>query len=67
MPVYPYRCYKCGKQFEVRQSFDDPPLTEHEGCGGDVERELTAPVLQFKGTGFYATDYKRPATKSNKA
>lgn len=62
MPLYAYRCDKCGQQFEVRQSFDDPSLVQHEQCGGNVERELTAPALQFKGKGFYATDYKKPAT-----
>ena len=58
MPLYDYQCSKCGSVFEVRQKFDDALLTEHEGCGGKVERLLSAPALQFKGTGFYITDYK---------
>ena len=59
MPLYDYRCEKCGEIFEVRQSFSDPVLTVHEGCGGEVKRMLSAPALQFKGTGWYVTDYGR--------
>jgi putative FmdB family regulatory protein len=66
MPLYDYRCEKCGEVFEVRQSFSDPILTVHEGCGGEVKRLISAPALQFKGTGWYVTDYgrggKSPAT-----
>jgi len=58
MPLYDYHCSKCDKTFEVRQKFDDPLLTEHEGCGGEVERLIATPALQFKGSGFYITDYK---------
>jgi len=59
MPLYEYRCSKCGSVFEVRQKFSDEPLTVHEGCGGQVERLLSAPALQFKGSGFYITDYAK--------
>ena len=59
MPLYDYRCEKCGEIFEVRQSFSDPVLTVHEGCGGEVKRMLSTPALQFKGTGWYVTDYGR--------
>ena len=59
MPLYDYRCEKCGEVFEVRQSFSDPVLTMHEGCGGEVRRLLSTPALQFKGTGWYVTDYGR--------
>ncbi len=59
MPLYDYRCHKCGEIFEVRQRFSDEMLTVHEGCGGKVERMLSAPALQFKGTGWYVTDYAR--------
>ena len=59
MPLYDYRCHKCGETFEVRQKFADPELTVHEGCGGDLERLISAPALQFKGTGWYVTDYAR--------
>jgi len=59
MPLYDYRCDKCGETFEVRQKFSDELLQVHEGCGGHVERLLSAPALQFKGTGWYVTDYGR--------
>jgi putative FmdB family regulatory protein len=69
MPLYDYRCQKCGETFEVIQKFSDDPLTVHEGCGGQVERQVSAPSFQFKGTGWYVTDYgkngKVPAKHSN--
>ncbi len=57
MPLYEYKCDRCGGVFEVMQKFSDAPLESHEGCGGHVERLLSAPALQFKGTGWYVTDY----------
>ena len=57
MPLYDYKCDKCGQVFEVRQNFSDPKLTTHEGCGGPLERLISAPALQFKGSGWYITDY----------
>jgi putative FmdB family regulatory protein len=45
--------------FEVMQKFSDAPLTEHEGCGGAVARLVSPPALQFKGSGWYITDYAR--------
>lgn len=59
MPVYEYRCDTCGQTFEVIQKFVDEPLTVHEGCGGPVHRLLSAPALQFKGSGWYVTDYAK--------
>jgi putative FmdB family regulatory protein len=59
MPLYEYRCRKCGEVFEVIQKFSDKPLTVHEKCRGKVERLLSAPALQFKGSGWYITDYAR--------
>jgi len=59
MPLYDYKCGKCGKVFEVRQSFSDPLLTTHEDCGGPLERLISTPALQFKGSGWYITDYAR--------
>jgi putative FmdB family regulatory protein len=59
----------CGQHFEVSQKFADKPLTVHEGCGGPVERLISAPMLHFKGTGWYVTDYARqgssPATNGS--
>jgi putative FmdB family regulatory protein len=59
MPIYEYHCERCDQTFEVIQKFSDEPLTTHEGCGGAVERLLSSPALQFKGTGWYVTDYAR--------
>ena len=68
MPIYEYQCDTCGSVFEVRQKFSDSPLTEHESCGGAVRRLLSAPALQFKGSGWYITDYaKGGGTSSQKA
>src|SRR5215471_9683355 len=69
MPLYDYRCHKCGETFEVRQKFSDELLRVHENCGGELERLISAPALQFKGTGWYVTDYakngKSPSTTSS--
>jgi putative FmdB family regulatory protein len=59
MPLYEYRCKNCGDRFEALQRFSDEPLKTHEKCGGAVERLLSAPSFQFKGTGWYVTDYGR--------
>src|SRR5664279_5394324 len=69
MPLYDYQCHQCGETFEVRQKFADAVLTEHKGCGGELERLISLPALQFKGTGWYVTDYgrngKTPAPSGN--
>jgi len=59
MPLYEYKCHRCNKTFEVRQKFSDEPLTVHDDCGGEVERLISLPSFQFKGTGWYVTDYGR--------
>ena len=59
MPIYEYKCNSCGKRFEKIEKFSDAPLETHEDCGGPVERLLSAPALQFKGTGWYVTDYAK--------
>lgn len=64
MPIYEYRCDRCGKRFEVIQKFVDAPLTEHEGCGGAVERLISTSALQFKGSGWYVNDYARAGSKA---
>lgn len=65
MPLYDYKCQQCGQVFEVRQKFSDDPLTTHEGCGGSVERLISAPALQFKGSGWYITDYAKSGSTPN--
>lgn len=59
MPVYEYECQKCGAHFDEIQKFSDQPLKRHNGCGGRVKRLLSAPAIQFKGSGWYVTDYAR--------
>ena len=59
MPLYEYHCSKCGKIFEVMQKFSDAALTVHEECGGQVERLISTSAFQFKGSGWYATDYAK--------
>ena len=58
MPLYEYECPKDGT-FERMQKFSDPPLAACPTCGGPVEKLLSAPAIQFKGTGWYVTDYAR--------
>ncbi len=59
MPLYEYECQKCGVRFEEIQKFSDPLLTEHDDCGGVLKKLLSAPAIQFKGTGWYITDYAK--------
>ena len=63
MPLYEYHCLKCGKNFEMLQRFSDAPVSTHEECGGAVEKVLSAPAFQLKGTGWYATDYGKGGNK----
>lgn len=58
MPLYEYQCGKCGR-FELIQRFSDAPLTACPTCGREVQKLLSAPAIQFKGTGWYITDYAR--------
>lgn len=57
MPLYEYQCAKCGKRTEKIESVSGPHLKKCPHCGGKVERLLTAPAIQFKGSGWYVTDY----------
>ena len=59
MPIYEYRCEKCGKVFEVLQRFSDAPLKVHEDCGGEVEKLISHSAFQLKGSGWYQTDYAK--------
>jgi putative FmdB family regulatory protein len=62
VPLYEYQCKKCKHRFEKIRKFSDPPLRKCPECGGPVEQLLHAPAVQFKGTGWYVTDYagKKP-------
>ena len=59
MPIYEYSCAKCGKTIEVIQKMSDKPLKTHAGCGGKLTKLISASGFQFKGTGWYVTDYAR--------
>jgi len=57
MPIYEYKCQQCGAHFEKRQNVSDPPLTTCEKCHGRLEKQWSLSGFQFKGGGWYVTDY----------
>jgi len=60
MPLYEYQCEECDHRFEVIQkSFSDPPVQTCPKCGGPVRKLMSSPAIQFKGSGFYITDYAK--------
>jgi putative FmdB family regulatory protein len=59
VPLYEYQCKKCRHKFEKIQRFSDAPVKKCPECGGPVEQLLSAPAVQFKGSGWYVTDYAR--------
>ena len=59
MPLYEFRCESCGHEMETIVAFSDPLPTTCETCGGALKKLLAAPAVQFKGSGFYQTDYVR--------
>jgi len=66
MPLYEYQCKKCGHRFERIQQFSDAPVKKCPDCGGKVEQLISAPTVQFKGSGWYVTDYaKKPSGASS--
>jgi putative FmdB family regulatory protein len=71
MPLYEYKCEACAHRFERIQKFSDPPVETCPQCGGHVKKLLSAPAIQFKGSGFYITDYGKSGSttesKSEKA
>jgi putative FmdB family regulatory protein len=69
MPLYEYKCEACGKQFEKIRKFSDPPVDVCPHCGkGPVTKLFSSPAIQFKGTGWYITDYGKTSkdTKGSK-
>jgi len=64
MPLYEYQCKKCGHRFEKIQKFSDHPVKKCPQCGGAVEQVISAPAVQFKGSGWYVTDYARKSHTS---
>lgn len=64
MPLYEYKCKKCGHRFERILKFSDKPIKKCPDCGGAVEQLISAPTVQFKGAGWYVTDYAKKGTSS---
>jgi putative FmdB family regulatory protein len=67
VPIYEYKCKKCGHRFEAIQKVSDPPLSKCEKCKGRAERLVSSPAIQFKGSGWYITDYARKGSSSDGA
>jgi putative FmdB family regulatory protein len=70
MPIYEYSCKKCGAHLEVMQKISDAPLARHAKCGGKLEKEWSRTGFQFKGSGWYVTDYagkKSDASESSES
>jgi putative FmdB family regulatory protein len=66
MPLYEYECDACGHRFEKIQKFSDPLVEACPKCGGVVHKLMSSPAIQFKGSGFYITDYAKKDTKDTK-
>ncbi|MFN7917605.1 MAG: FmdB family zinc ribbon protein [Vicinamibacterales bacterium] len=68
MPLYEYECDSCGHRFEVIQKFSDAPIDTCPKCGKSVHKLMSSPAIQFKGSGWYITDYaKKDSTSATKA
>jgi putative FmdB family regulatory protein len=64
MPLYEYQCTKCGHRFEKIQKFSDKRIKKCPECGGPLEQVISAPAVQFKGSGWYVTDYAKKSSAS---
>ena len=64
MPLYEYQCEACGHRFEVIQKFSDAPIETCPRCNGAVRKLLSSPAIQFKGSGWYITDYAKKDSSS---
>jgi len=62
MALYEYACVKCGERVEIIQRHSDPPYKHCPKCGGDMRKLISSPAIQFKGSGFYKTDYASTST-----
>jgi len=67
MPIYEYECKKCKAHVEAYQKVSDKSLTKCRKCGGKLERQISASAIQFKGSGWYVTDYAGKTTQSEKS
>jgi putative FmdB family regulatory protein len=66
MPIYEFRCKKCQDQIEVFQKLSDKPPTRCRKCGGRLEKQFSRTSVQFKGKGWYVTDYARKGSVAEK-
>ena len=66
MPIYEFRCKKCNDQIEVFQKLSDKPPTRCKKCGGRLEKQISRTAVQFKGEGWYVTDYARKGSVAEK-
>ena len=67
MPLYEYQCEDCGERFERIRKFSDPPLDERcPKCGGPIKKLISSPAIQFKGKGWYVTDYAKSGGEPSK-
>ena len=62
MPLYEYRCTQCFRRVELIQKVGDPPLEKCQVCGGTMKKVISSPAIQFKGSGWYITDYARKSS-----
>lgn len=67
MPLYEYQCESCGQRFERIQKFSDPPVSECPSCHGPVQKLISSPAIQFKGSGWYITDYAKSGKTADSA
>jgi len=68
MPLYEYECESCGTRFELIRKFSDPPVEACPTCQGPVRKLVSSPAFQFKGSGWYVTDYvRKPEAGKTKA
>ncbi|HEY0157678.1 MAG TPA: FmdB family zinc ribbon protein [Thermoanaerobaculia bacterium] len=65
MPIYEYQCKQCNERHEIIQRFSDAPLEHCPKCGGDMKKLISSPAIQFKGSGFYKTDYASSGSSSS--
>ena len=66
LPIYEYKCDECGQIFDVLQKINSDPVKECIHCGGNVEKLISASSFQFKGSGWYVTDYKKTTEDKDK-
>ena len=67
MPLYEYQCEACNHRFERIQKFSDPPVETCPTCGGAVRKLISSPAIQFKGSGWYITDYAKKSSADAKS